>query len=231
MFLLFLVCQTCELTRNQYISTIRLVCGHIWVATVGHGLLVCNPSNKEVVAQWGVKEHYQIYTFMEILELNLVLVLARNGMFVFDSNSTGMSNSENSLVPKFELTKLKEEINIGVVFPSGANIDTAEVWMTSQTAKTFYIVSTDGFTVKEEIEFHSVDSGSNLVRRMTSVEANNRMFLAVASKHNIHLIDVLERKQMSDYFNCQEICSNISEFQSKFLCVYIYLICTLTYVD
>ena len=186
------------------------------MATVGHGLLVYNPSTKEVVAQWGVSDRYQIYTFMEIEEFDLVLVLTHRGIFVFDSNITAMNNSKNCFVPKFELAKLKEEISIGVVFPCNANVSSAEVWLSSQVAKTFYIVTVDGFTVQEMVEFNSTESGNNLVRHMIPIEANRRMLLAVASRHKIYLIDVVERKQLSEHFNCHEICFNSHGIQSKF---------------
>ena len=184
---------------------------------MGHGLLVYNPNNREVVARWGVSERYQVYTFMEIPEYDLVLVLTHRGKFVFDSDTTEIINSDKCLVPKLELFKLKEEINIGVVIPPSANVSTPEVWMTSQLAEVFYIMTTDGFTFEEKVvEFHSGYSGKNMIRHIVTVEVSGRMFVAVASKHLIHMMDVVERKQMPHYFNCHEICSEITEIQSKF---------------
>ena len=174
---------------------------------MGCGLSILNPNSKDILTQWGAAERYQIYTFLEVPEKQFVLVLTHRGMYVFDSSDKDI---DKSFKPKQELQKLDKEISVGVVISPYS-----EIWITSQQAKVLYILETENFAINGKVPFVSGDIGTNVVRHLVTVEASNKVYLALACKHIIYLIDAGERKQTEHQFNCQEICAEGVEGASK----------------
>ena len=164
-------------------------------------MTVINPNTRDIITQWGILEHSQIYHILNIPDKNMVLILSHKGLFLSRSDASEIYATLNPL------SELKE-ISVGAVisFEMCANI--SEVWVTSQQAKLLYIIETENFEIEGKIPFVSGDVGANVVRHMTTVEiSSKKVYLALASKHIIYIMDVKERKQTEYYFNCQEICA------------------------
>ncbi len=210
--------------KTKYISIIQLISGHIWVATVGYGLFIYNPNNKEVVSRWGVEDRYKIYAFFEIPEKHIVLLLTQKGMFVFDSDT----DSQENLVPKYKCPKEKEEMTIGMVIPR--RMTNTEIWVTSQSSRVLSILDTTNFSVIEQVELITSVKDDNTrmkVRHMETVDVKFRLILAVANKQFIYMVDVEERKSLPAEFDCEEICAHLYDPPKRSMCKTIGSIFTL----
>jgi len=173
-------------------------------------MTIVNPSTKDTIAQWGIVERIQVYHILDIPDKNVVLILSHKGLFLFAIDATEV---DMALGTRQEL----KEISVGTVLSPGLCINQSEVWVTSQQAQVLYILETEKFNIVGEIPFFSGDVGTNVVRHMTMIEVSSKkLYLALASKHIIYIVDVEERKQTEFQFNCQEICSKEIEKDSKY---------------
>ena len=197
--------------KSKFISTIQLIYGKIWVASVGCGLLVYDPVLYNVIAHWGKEERYQVYTFMELEETSKVLVFTHRGIFVFESELDSGAGGIFAPMHKFSLV---EELNIGVVIPQCGNLKSSEVWAGSLSGRLLFVLSTVDYSVMETIPLPVTDK-KRTVRHMKGLEVNDKAVLAIANKHLIHLFDVEERRCLSKRFDCQELCSHIEEMRGK----------------
>ena len=180
------------------------------------GLLVYDPNQSKAVAQWGASERYQIYTLIEVPEKEAIVALTHKGTFVFASElAYNEETNMESLLVLYELRDLGIELNIGVLVSSGGQFSRSEIWAGSLAEQYLSVLDTHDFTLVAQVPFE-VGTKRRPVRHMINMEVDSKAVLAVANKHLIHFFDCMERRMMTEMFDCKEISSAVSGNQGEF---------------
>ena len=202
--------------QKKFVSAVQLISGRVWVSTVGSGIFIYNPNTRDFPLQWMVTERYRVYTFMEVEEVGKVVAFTNKGFFVF-SSSLDISPEESTLKPLLEREN-DEDLSIGVVVSPwlSGKVQTSEIWATSLSGPSMFILNTTRFTLEKEVPQPDTVK-RRLTRHMKMLNVADTPLLAVTDKHLINFFDVMERKCLPKQFDCVEICSRTMDISSEFL--------------
>ena len=201
--------------KPKYISCVKVICGYVWICTIGNGIHIYNTNNiQEPYASWGQDDKQQVYTLLHIEETGSVLALTRTGMYGFDSD---LGSPDYSLVlePRVSLTNSETNYLIeGVVIPPANNLKSTEVWVCSQMGHGFTLLHPRNFGIVEQTDTHDAEDHSRRVRHLQPMVVDDLSFLAVANQHVIERWDVENRLKIDEY-DMMDYCKELYGDQSE----------------
>ena len=181
----------------------------MWFGTIGAGLWVYSSTSRQPVATWGEEGRQSVYTLLEIRDTSTVLVLTRKGMYTFNSDIGPTSPLYVTLYPTATIPKTGlRELNLGIVIPSGGNMEHTEVWVCSQSVLGFCILDPKSLSVLEEVKPPATEGQSHKIRHVTTIMSRERRVLVVADRHFLQFWDVGTRRK-GEELDCVHACNAV----------------------
>ena len=202
--------------KPKYISCVKVVCGYVWICTVGNGIHVYNTNDiQEPYGSWGQEDKQQVYSLLHVEETGSVLALTRTGMYGFDSD---LGSPDYSVVfePRVSVN-CDETSNLieGVVIPPSRNVKSTEVWVCSQIGQGFTLLHPRNFDVMERtLPPNQKEERIRRVRHLQPMIVDDLSFLAVANQHTIERWDVENRLKIDEH-DLMDYCKEFYGDQSK----------------
>ena len=194
----------------------KVICGYVWICTIGSGIHVyCTNNIQEPYASWGQEDRQQVYTLLHIEETGTILALTRAGMYAFDSD---LGSPDYALVLEPRTSVTSDETNDlieGVVVPPSRNLRSTEVWVCSQSGQGFTLLHPRNLSIVERtLAQDETADRSRRVRHLQPMMVDDLSFLAVANQHVIERWDVENRLKI-DEFDVMDYCKEFYEDQSE----------------
>lgn len=209
-------------SKKKFITSIKLIVGRLWIATVGCGLFVYDANTLKYEKSWRDMEGEEIYDLLHT-ECGdgsvIVIALTKSGLFSFTNEDMKFLHYQKKAFQNLVM-------NVGVVIEAGYNIKESELWVCSHAENSFFILNPRTLDIIKEVKYlrkarlpqsvsveqlsldpHNVMSPFMLtsIKHLQAIKVNDRKKIIMAVNWMLYLWDV-ETRSEEQSLNCMECC-------------------------